>query len=251
MKVVTKFFILFLTFLTIGCERDKSFSPPNNGETVSIAVQLPKEMDVLPLGVMYRSNLCLHKRTKGNGEIYKLPGFHFTQFTLKQEGNEDIYHFPVPIDGGGACHWQLSNVTVNIKYKKENFGNDINRAIGTGVIIIFDNNSPQQDDGVYENVSGDLIIEKDYFPWINERFLDGHSRNIWTYGERLYFNYKVKDTYNVLFRPISHSEYVTHSVGIKVKAEGNHAQFTYPDGTVVADGTIFPDFKKLQSLIKK
>lgn len=251
MRILIKSTFLIIPVLLSGCEKNENLSPPENSESVSIAVKLPIDMDVLPLRVMYRSNVCHKKRSNANGERYEEPGYHLTELSLKQEGNSDIYTLPVPFEGGGWCHWKLSNVTLDIKYKIAVFPDNIDHVVGTGIIIIFDDNSPQRDDGIYEEKIGDLIIEKNYFPWINENFLNGKSKDIWTFGEKLYFNYKVKNTYKILFKPLPNTKLITYSIGPKIKMKDNHTQFTYPDGTVVTDGSSFPDYKKLQSLINE
>jgi hypothetical protein len=52
----------------------------------------------------------------------------------------------------------------------------------------------------------------------------------------------------VYFEPILHSKFTVYSVQPKEKKKGNHTAFTYPDGSVVADGRSDPDFRKLQAL---
>jgi hypothetical protein len=45
-----------------------------------------------------------------------------------------------------------------------------------------------------------------------------------------------------------HADYVVYSEGPKIKREGNYTRFTYPDGSVEADGKSKPSFKKLQAI---
>ncbi|MNJ57466.1 hypothetical protein D3C77_530550 [compost metagenome] len=60
--------------------------------------------------------------------------------------------------------------------------------------------------------------------------------------------YQALQARQVYFEPILHSDLVVYSAGPKVKKKGNHTAFTYPDGSVVADGKSKPNFLKLQSL---
>jgi hypothetical protein len=41
---------------------------------------------------------------------------------------------------------------------------------------------------------------------------------------------------------------MVYSVQPKEKKEGSHTAFTYPDGSVVANGQSKPDFRKLQAI---
>ncbi|MEL2243588.1 hypothetical protein PAS25_21705, partial [Leclercia adecarboxylata] len=175
MKILINCSVLLISFLLISCERNEQLQPPSNGKKVLIKVKLPSDLDVLPLGVMYRSEICHKKRNAPDGKSHEEPGFNFIKMNLKRRGNSSEYDLFVPFDGGGQCNWKLSNVTIDIQYSSDAFKENIDHVIGAGIIVIFDNNRPQRDDGVYENVTGDLFISKNYFPWINERFLNGRS----------------------------------------------------------------------------
>lgn len=109
---------------------------------------------------------------------------------------------------------------IDIQYRVDAFKGKVDHVVGSGIIVIFDDNYPQRDDGVYEDVTGDLLISKRYFLWVNERFLNGYSRDLWTYSKRLYSTYKTKNTYRILFAPESNSDLITYSIGPKVKVVG-------------------------------
>ena len=119
-----------------------------------------------------------------------------------------------------------------------------------GVIVIFDDNLPQRR-SMYppKKIEGDLIVGKEYYPWVDEQFLIRHEKQAWlvTDGD-IFLTYKAKEARKVTFEPLLHADYVVYSEGPKVKREGNYTRFTYPDGSVVADGDSKPDFDKLQAI---
>ncbi|MDQ0500029.1 hypothetical protein QF016_002665, partial [Pseudomonas marginalis] len=98
-------------------------------------------------------------------------------------------------------------------------------------------------------VEGDLTIKKDYYPWVDEEFLGPYKKTVGLAGEgSIYLSYQALQARQVYFEPVIHSDFIVYSAGPKEKKEGNHTAFTYPDGSVVADGQSTPDFWKLQSL---
>ena len=153
------------------------------------------------------------------------------------------------MDGGGACQWRLSNVTFGVAYTDPtSFGETVSYGGGGGVVVIFDhNNSPRG--GADFKVKGDLTIKKDYYPWVSEAFLGGYKKHVSLAGEgNLYLKYQALQARQVFFEPVLHSNYLVTSEGTKVHKVGSFIKFTYPDGTVVADGSHSPDLRKLQTI---
>ncbi len=154
MNIINKYCLFLLSvvemLLLSGCHSlsskiDTTFLPPENGRTVKISVDVPDMAELLPMKVMYRSNLC--QKTYHNNEVpkYTVPGFNSEIIALEKRVNSSLYSTEIPYRGGGKCDWQLSNVTLRLTLKKNNsFTKDIVDIVGTGVIIIFDNNQPQQ-----------------------------------------------------------------------------------------------------------
>jgi hypothetical protein len=64
----------------------------------------------------------------------------------------------------------------------------------------------------------------------------------------IYLKYRALQARRVYFEPVLHSDFVLYSVQPKEKKEGNHTAFTYPDGSVIADGRWHPNFRKLQAI---
>jgi hypothetical protein len=153
------------------------------------------------------------------------------------------------MDGGGACQWRLSNVTFGVVYADPTrFGESVVVGGGGGIVVIFDqNNSPRG--GADFQIDGDLMIKKDYYPWLKENFLDGYVKRISLAGEAsLYLKYQALQARQVFFEPVLHSNYLVTSEGTKIHKVGSFIKFTYPDGTVVADGSHNPDLRKLQAI---
>ncbi|OAT32617.1 hypothetical protein M975_1053 [Buttiauxella brennerae ATCC 51605] len=251
MKITIKGAFVILAIQLTGCDGSEKPITESQIGSVRIVVKLPGEIEVLPVGVMYRSVLCPKLTFNGKGEKTKVPGFHYiTSFFRKSDNG--TYSLPINMDGGGQCQWKLSNATIEIKYKIGSFNNGIERSIGSGIIIVFDDNLPQRYDGQISEIPPSSIIKKDYYPWINEKFLNGHFKQIWLYSNNLFSTYKYSGSKDIIFEPISHTDLVTYSVGPKVKVEGgdNYTVFKYSDGTVNLKGKDFPDFEKLQSLSK-
>ncbi|MBT2339756.1 MULTISPECIES: hypothetical protein [Pseudomonas] len=241
---------LFTLFVSLsGCARDYSLSPPPDSEQITVTVKVPEELKARTFQVMYRSTLCTFTDHTAGGRPYPRDGYQSTDIQPVRQGQSDLYQASLPKDGGGACQWRLSNVTFGVAYKDPaRFGEDATFGGGGGIIAIFDhNNSPRG--GADFEVAGDLILKKDYYPWISENFLGGYQKFISLTGEgKTHVKYQVLQARRVYFEPVLHSEFVLHSVGPKVKKDGHYTAYTYPDGSVVDDRTHMPNFRKLQAI---
>ena len=238
-------FFLFLG----GCRQDYSLSPPADSEKITVTVKLPKELKTETMWVMYRSAICKRISSGASGQRIEQDGHHSVYKEFERQGLSDLYQVELPRDGGGACRWHLANVTFGVVYADPaRFGENVIDGGGGGVVVIFDyNNSPRG--GANIKVDGDLVLRKDYYPWLSEAFLGGYKKHISLAGEgEIYLMYQALKARTVYFEPTLHSAFTVFSTQPKEKKEGNHTTFTYPDGTIVADGRSQPDFLKLQSL---
>ena len=232
-----------------GCAKDYSLAPPADSELITVTVKVPEELEAETMQVMYRSTLCTFTDHTASGQPYKRDGYQRTDIQPVRQGQSDLYKARLSIDGGGACQWRLSNVIFGVTYDDPaRFGENVMWGAGGGVVVIFDhNNSPRG--GADTEVDGDLTIKKDYYPWIDEEFLGPYKKTVNLAGEGdIYLSYQASQARQVYFEPVLHAYYVIYSAGPKVKKKGNHTTFTYPDGSVVADGRSDPDFRKLQAL---
>jgi len=232
-----------------GCDPDYSLSPPADSEKITVTVKLPEGLKTETLWVMYRSATCKRIGTGASGQRTERDGYHSVYKELERQGQSDLYQVELAKDGGGACRWHLANVTFGVTYAEPTrFGENATAGGGGGVVVIFDhNNSPRG--GADIEVQGDLIIKKDYYPWQSESFLGDYEKYISLAGEgHIFLMYKALNARRVYFEPVLHADFVVRSKGPKEKKKGNHTTFTYPDGSVQADGQSKPDFLKLQTI---
>ncbi|MDF3935943.1 hypothetical protein [Pseudomonas citronellolis] len=242
--------LLLLASLS-GCAHQPTFAPMPGDEQVSITIKVPQDLAARSMRVMYRSAKC-PSRESANGVAYEIDGFYPIEMQPQRLGQSDLYEVKLDKNGGGACQWKLSNVTFGISYQNtERFGPTVQSGRGGGVIAIFDDNLPQQRSypDQTKDVTGNLLIKEDYYPWVDEEFLGSYAKQVRLLGSGdIYLTYRTPNAQRINFEPVLHTDYVVYSAGPKVKKEGNHTQFTYPDGSIIADGSSEPDFDKLQAI---
>ena len=252
MKLYFSASLLILSVGLNGCAQDYSLAPPANSEQVTVRIKVPPELEVEKMEVMYRSTICQRTRYDAYGKPYKVDGFHGIDVQPQQQGQSDIYEAKLARDGGGACRWHLANVTFGVAYQEPTrFGEDVTYGAGGGVVVIFDNNdSPVGKADI--NVDGDLVIRRDYYPWVSERYIGGHRKNVnlISDGYGYYLKYKAIQAGSVYFEPILHSNFSAFSQGPKIKREGSYTTYLYPDGTTFTGVRMGPDFKKLEAIRK-
>ncbi|PJI50756.1 MAG: hypothetical protein CTR55_03020 [Pseudomonas sp.] len=225
---------VLLSFSLSGCAQTAVFSPPPNGEQVTVTVKVPKDLAADTMHVMYRSAKCPSKES-ADGVPYEIDGFYPIDVEPRQVGQSDLYEAKLARDGGGACQWKLSNVTFGVHYENTaQFGLDAEYAWGGGVIVIFDDNLPQRRsmERITEQ-SGDITIEKEYYPWVSESFLGGYKKRIIILGRQDVFSYKSINAKTITFKPTFHSNKTLYSQGPKTKNKDEIPQYTYPNGDTI------------------
>ncbi|WP_371367242.1 hypothetical protein ACA097_26765 [Pseudomonas sp. QL9] len=237
-----------------GCAqtRNHDFAPPPGGETVSVTVKVPKDLAADTMRVMYRSEKCPLKRSDGSGERYEIDGAHAIEVVPQRQGQSDLYEARLARDGGGACQWKLSNVTLGVHYENTSqFGRKVEYAGGGEVIIIFDLNMPQQQSmyGVVD-IDGDVLVREEYFPWLSEIFLNGHREIIELLGSQKFLTYRSLSARKVAFEPVFYSNMVVKTIGVKSFGEGEKAENIYPDGTREFANSD-PNIERLKEMVGK
>jgi hypothetical protein len=217
---------------------------------MTITVKVPKELETETLKVMYRSAVCKYITHGAFGQRIELEGYHGIDVQLQRQGQSALYQAKLPIDGGGTCQWHLSNVRFGVAYgNPARFGENVTYGAGGGVVVMFDHNRPSLSSGLPKKVDGDLAIRKDYYPWLSEAFLDGYRKRVSLAGEgSIYLMYQALQARQVYFEPVLHSDFLVRSEGTKIHKIGSFITFTYPDGSVAADGRYQPNFRKLQAI---
>jgi hypothetical protein len=240
--------IALLTTLS-GCAKDYTLAPPADSEKVTVTIKVPKELEAQTMKVMYRSTLCTFTSRTASGVPYKREGYQKADIQPIQRGQSDLYDAKLPIDGGGACQWRLSNVTFGVAYENPSqFGEGVTYGAGGGVVVAFDHNSPSRS-GSRIQVDGDLSIIKDYYPWVDEEFLGQYRKSVSLLGEgNIYLGYKAVQARSVYYEVILHSGFVLCSAGPKKKQKGNYTVYKFPDGSVVEDGRPDSTFLRMQAI---
>ncbi len=241
--------MLLALFSLSGCAKDRSLAPPADSEQVTVTVKVPKELVTEEMMVIYSSPICTRTVYNVREEPVELDGINGFKIQLQQQGNSDLFQAKVAVDGGGECQWRLSNVTFGVAYADPTiFGENVTYGAGGGVVVIFDQNNSARGGATFK-VDGDLTIKKDYYPWLSENFLGPYRKEISLAGQGdIYLMYKALQARNIYFEPVLHSDVLLRSVGPKVKKEGNYASYTYPDGSVYADGRWHPNFRRLEEI---
>ncbi|MDH0291000.1 hypothetical protein N7414_17905 [Pseudomonas sp. GD04087] len=233
-----------------GCVSDRRLAPPANSEQVTVRITVPAELKAETIEVMYRSTLCTFTDHSAYGAPYQRDGYQNMDIQPVQQGQSDIYEAKVPRNGGGACQWQLSNVTFGVTYREpERFGENVVYGTGGGVVVIFDDNASPRG-GANIKVDGDLTIKEGYYPWIDEEFIGGYTKDISLLGDGYdyYLMYQALNARLVSYEPVLHSKFMVYSTGPKEKKKGNFVIFNYPDGSVEQASRAKPDFRRLESI---
>ncbi|WP_077046323.1 hypothetical protein [Pseudomonas sp. KK4] len=243
--------ILLLTlFISLtGCAKDYSLSPPPNSKLITVTIKVPKGLVAENLQVIYRSTLCTFSDRSAFGEVYQRDEYQRTDIEPVRQGETDLYVAKLPIEGGGACQWRLSNVTFGVIYDDPaRFGENVTYGAGGGVVVIFDhNNSPRG--GADVIVEGDVKVKKDYYPWVSESFIGGYRKRVSLLSEgHYYLSYQAIQAREVYFEPVFHDGFLVSSVGPKEKKKGNYAVFTYSDGSVESVPRAKPSIQKIQAI---
>ncbi|MDU9393618.1 hypothetical protein [Pseudomonas sp. zfem002] len=249
----------YMRYLTIlGCAlffaassygADRGFDFAHDGERIVVRINLQDDLKLRQMKAIYRSTVCTFSDYTASGVEYKRDGYNNTVLQPSQEGESDIYTAIVAADGGGACQWKLSNLTFGVDYKyPELFGSDFQVSGAGGVSVAFDDNRPQHG-ASHELVEGDLDIIEDYYLWVSDRAGWQPRKFVGLFSNNdIYLSYKAKHAKSIYFEPRLYSDYVVHSSFPEVKVKGSRSVFTYPDGSVVSDGSDSPDYNKLQCI---
>ncbi|ECN8823183.1 hypothetical protein J4L45_004583 [Salmonella enterica subsp. enterica serovar Newport] len=250
MKILIKNMMFIFPFLLLGCDKDESLNPSPDGEMVSVIAKMPPDSKILPLEIMYRSTICLKNRKNSNGNVVKEPGYHFVKKEFNPASGGSTFNLKVALDGGGQCHWRLSNVTLGFNLKELPPDKDEkSENIPIKEIVVFDDNSPQRISGSYEYVNGNVTLKGDYFPLITKRRGIGSPVEYSIVRSSPDVIYKSTSAKEVIFEPRLHFSKALRATEPAEQKVGVYMSVLYPDGTVESK-PYFPNYKKLQLLSK-
>ncbi|MDE9551563.1 hypothetical protein [Xenorhabdus bovienii] len=241
-------FALLAVFFIQGCAQNDSFSPPINGEHIHFMATIPDELDALPISAMYRSEICRKERRTANMKSYSVPGFHHATYPLSI-GQPNQVEVSVPQEGGGKCDWKLSNLTFEVKLKDTStIAHLIKNNFGFKTTFVIDGNAPQEFDGGYIKKTGNLNEEIILFPLLRERFLGGRSQSFYLVGEHDVMTYKMNNGRKIHLNVLYEKNFLSHWQGRK--NQDADTSMTYPDGTIIYNGDVRPDFDKLMRILE-
>lgn len=252
-KIILLSLVLFsLLGCSISRAVNKTLSPPADTKWVNIEVKNPSQYTKpFPLEVRYISYECMKKRISGfDGSVITESSYNVIRISMQQESG-DIWKAKVAMTGGGSCKWTLSAVNLGIEYIDAiHLGKDLVPGTAVGVSLAFDNDASRN--GQYRIVKGDLKLSPKYYPYITEWNINKKLKDLSLYGEKKFLSYRVTDGNNVLFEPLLDEDKIIRYIEPEKKIKGIYPRIIYPDGSVISDGTVFPDFDKVDKVkIKK
>ena len=161
--------------------------------------------------------------------------------------NGDIWEAKVAMTGGGSCQWALSAVTLGIEYiDATHLGKDLVASTAVGVSLAFDNDASRN--GQYTATFGDLNLSPKYYPYIIEWKLIRNRNDLTLLGRHDFILSQVTNVNNIKFEPLLDESKIVRYIEPEKKIKGVHAKIIYPDGSVISDGTVFPDFDTVDKM---
>jgi hypothetical protein len=240
MKLSNLIFVL-PSFLLSGCVLSEELSPPPNGKTVKVSVIKPNNIDILPMDVIYRSEKCRDKIFTSTGAISSRDGYHLLTVPFKPGIDTHSVTNNVALDGGGQCDWKLSNIKIQFEYKNiGDFGSEVTENTPEDIVFMFDNNDPPRGDGHYENVSGNIVVKKDYYPTILKSFTED-GKDVFLINGQPMLTYRTEGAETITFNPYFHPDLVVNVYSPEKKGDGY--VIVYPNGDKLTDHS-FPNSEK-------
>jgi len=243
-----------LALSVTGCVNsiNKTLSPPSDTRWITVEVKNPSPYTrPVPLTVAYISYHCKKGRINGfDGSWEEKSAYNVKKVPLEQQGSSDIWQAKVAMEGGGRCKWVLSKVKLGIEYADAtHLGKDLVPGTAAGALIGFSGDAVRA--GGFTFIKGDLSISPKYFPHIIEWNIMKQEKNLYLLGKESPYKYHVTDAKKISFSPVIDEHKVIRTVEPPKKEKGLEARIIYPDGSVVSDGTVFPDYDKLDKMIVK
>lgn len=164
-----------------------------------------------------------------------------------QQESGDIWKAKIAMTGGGTCKWTLSAVILGIEYiNATHLGKDLVPGTAVGVSLAFDNDASRN--GQYRSAQGDLNLSPKYYPYIRERNIAEKTKSLSLFGEEDFILLRISIINKVFYHPVIDELKVVKYIEPEKKIEGIYSEIIYPDGSVVSDGTVFPDFYKVEKM---
>ena len=249
----SKMLLLSLVLFSVtGCgvsrAVNKTLSPPVDTKWVNIELKNPSPYTKpFPLEVRYISYKCKKKRISGfDGSVITEHSYNVIGIPMRQE-SADVWKAKVATIGGGSCSWTLSAINLGIEYIDAiHLGKNLVPGAAVGVTLAFDNDASRN--GQYTLVHGDLILSPKYYAYIREWRLVRNKNELTILGKEDFLLYHLVDAKNIIFKPLLDEKKIIRYVEPEKKVKGIYPKIIYPDGGIISDGTVFPDFDKLDKM---
>lgn len=254
LSFLTKIAILFpLLALLYGCDNgpDRTLAPPQDARWVNVTFRVPEGTSLLPLEVLYRSERCKGVRYNSNNQPHDIPGYSDFELPFSQQRDDTFRKLRVAVDGGGACRWQLNSLRVSFKVADNVALVQGKKNIESSYIVDFGDHglSDGYGTGKAKQVSGDLILETDFFPVVTHHLDNDVDLSLFggdTGYEQWRRRFKLTDSLSIHIAPRIHFNKIV-VLTPPVLRPGNLTA-TYPDGSSESIPHIYPDYEKLLSM---
>ena len=253
MKSRLKIPVFFMVvILNNGCAEsiDRTLSPPSDTHWVNVEIKNPSPWTrPFPLEVTYISNTCKHHYLDmGDGTRKETVGHSPVKIPLQQQGTSNIWKARVAMNGGGSCDWKLSEFKMRIAYTDAtHLGKDLVPGNGVGVKFAFDDLASQN--GQFDTVPSTVNLSPKYYPLITSDKEINIKNTLSLFGKKDYLQKKINSqggNASIVYAPELDETKVVRMISPKENKIGEYYKIIYPDGTVVSDGSIHPDVRKLE-----
>ncbi|WP_455852586.1 hypothetical protein [Pantoea endophytica] len=244
MKAWTNIIFLMLCLFIQGCDDSRITNKLSKSDGIDLTVKVPSGLVSLPLNVMYRSNDCKQDRINAKGEVYDVPGFKKIIPSPSSSRNDGALNYQIPIALSGVCNWAVSNVTVVLQVDNRNLG--LVENIPSEIILSFDENPPQVSNGLSENITSDGVVHRVYYPILTRRYIGGNKTIVSLFDGNTNFTYNAKGLSKITYAPDFFESNVVERDSPRI--HGGDFTIKYSDGTILKDGSIYPDIDKLNSI---
>ncbi|HBN5711010.1 hypothetical protein Q4R38_02695 [Morganella morganii] len=243
--------LLLLPVVLTGCTYSTTLAPPTDSRNIHFSATVPVDLESLPLSAMYRSKKCTRTRTSGSGKSYEVPRFNSTKYPLSITATGDVTT-DIPVNGGGYCDWQLSNIKFEVRLKNpQAIDPEIIDNFGFETVFITDNNAPQAFNGGYIPYKGNFNETILLFPFMREFFLGGYKKSFLIVADQTSKTYRLSGTDNIHLIVNYERDMMSYWTDIKGKKEGNKTVITYPNGEEERKSKSYSDYKKLLKIYEE
>ncbi|MCE0811718.1 hypothetical protein [Buttiauxella sp. S04-F03] len=230
---------------------DQTLSLPENARRVTVAVEVPEGITLLPMQMLYRSERCKSKRYNSSNEAYEIRGYNGFKQAFPAKGNSDKRQQRIAIDGGGPCQWQLNSIKVSFQIADDNPLLKGKEVIETNYIFDFDDYgfSDGYGTGKAKETNGNIELRTIFFPMVSHHIDNTTSLKLFggnTGYEQWRRRFKLKNTQNINIEPVVRfNKIVTLNPPL---IRPGKLTATYPDGSSEQISHIYPDYEKLLSM---